>query len=69
MKIAGLSQKETAALQMFSSQLQKIYPQQIQQISLFGSKARGESNTDSDIDVLIITNEEDRSFRHEIIDL
>ncbi len=69
LKGATLSQAETQALQAFTARLRQAFPDQVYQIFLFGSKARGEGNADSDIDVLVITFAEDRSLRHAIIDL
>ncbi len=65
----SLSQSEALALKSFSERLQQAYLDQVQKVYLFGSKARGEGKTDSDIDILIITVREDRSLRHKIIDL
>jgi len=36
---------------------------------LFGSKARGDSEPDSDIDILLIVDQEDWHFRHQISDI
>ncbi len=67
--VVPLSQPEKQALLKFASRLQRIYPHQILQVSLFGSKARGDSEADSDVDVLIIVNQDDRSLRRGIIDI
>jgi len=64
-----LSQSEQRALQTFVRKLNQAYPRQIHQVMLFGSKARGDSDVDSDVDVLIIINQDDRSIRREIIDI
>lgn len=41
----------------------KHYPEQILEVVLFGSKARGDDNPESDIDFLVITNSESYDFR------
>lgn len=69
LKTTTLLQTEIQALQTFVRRLQSTYQSQIRQVSLFGSKARGESNTDSDVDVLVIVNQDDRSLRRDIIDI
>lgn len=68
-KIAGLCKSEVQALQAFVSRLQKSFPHQVLQLSLFGSKARGESGPDSDLDVLVIVDHDDRALRRVIIDI
>lgn len=68
-EIATLEKPELEALQSFFRRLQHSFPGQIRQVFLFGSKARGESDANSDVDVLIITNQDDRSLRREIIDI
>lgn len=69
LKSTTLSRSEVQALQAFVSRLLGSYRHQIRQISLFGSKARGDSSLYSDVDVLIIINQDDRSLRREIIDI
>ncbi len=69
LKRETLSQSEAQALQSFTERLHLAHPDQVLQVFLFGSKARGEEHADSDVDVLVITVHEDRSLRHEIIDL
>ena len=67
--VMGLTGHEIKALQAFVHQVEKKHQHQIRQISLFGSKARGDSQPDSDIDLLVITNQEDRILRRAIIDI
>ena len=64
-----LRQAEERALKTFVGRIQESFPDQILQVSLFGSKARGESDADSDVDVLIIINQDNRSLRRDIIDI
>ena len=64
-----LRQAEERALKTFVGRIQESFPDQILQVSLFGSKARGESDADSDVDVLVIINQHDRPLRREIIDI
>lgn len=62
-----LTPQEKQALQSFVYYLQKNTPDQVHSVALFGSKARGDSQPDSDIDVLVITEQEDRQLRRAII--
>ena len=43
------------------------YGEKIESIILFGSVARGEAKEDSDIDILIVTKDEDFRLRHVLI--
>ncbi len=63
----ALTAAEQRALQEFVEYLQLHFATQVKQISLFGSKARGDSGQNSDIDVLIIQAREDRPLRRKIL--
>jgi predicted nucleotidyltransferase len=54
-------------LREFVEYLQKHFAKQVKRVALFGSKARGDSRRDSDIDVLVILRNEDRQLRREIL--
>lgn len=56
MPINNINLKEKQALKEYKDLLLKNLPNQIAQMILFGSKARGDSHKDSDIDVLVVTN-------------
>ncbi|NMG83432.1 MAG: nucleotidyltransferase domain-containing protein [Methanosarcinales archaeon] len=51
----------------FADDILKIFGDKIQNVILFGSVARGESDEESDIDILVITTEEDFRIRRELI--
>jgi predicted nucleotidyltransferase len=61
-----LTAKEHQAIETFLDRLHQRYPGQILQTVLFGSKARGDSGPYSDIDILIIVEEENWPLRGEI---
>jgi predicted nucleotidyltransferase len=63
----SLASPDQRALQEFVSYLQTSIPDLIEGVALFGSKARGDSQQDSDIDVLVILAKEDRDLRREIL--
>lgn len=64
---AKLTASEQSALQEFVAYLQKHLPNKVKRVALFGSKARGDSGQDSDLDVLVILRDEDRQLRREIL--
>lgn len=67
--ITTLSQQESLALRTFAAQVQKRFPSQVIRLALFGSKARGDSGPDSDVDILVLVKEDDRDLRGKLIDL
>ena len=63
----NLKPQERQALQTFLTDLQQEVSEQLTQVALFGSKARGDSQQSSDIDVLVILDREDRDLRRSIL--
>ena len=61
-----LSSNELRAVTAFASQLHQHYPKRVLNMVLFGSKARGDSQPWSDIDILIVADSEDWRFQHAI---
>jgi predicted nucleotidyltransferase len=61
-----LTRKERQAVDVFIKALHQQYPDRIQEVILFGSKARGDSRPDSDIDILILVDDDDWRFSHAI---
>jgi predicted nucleotidyltransferase len=66
MAINQITEKEKDALRAFNQRLLTELGKQVKQVILFGSKARGDSAPDSDMDVLILTDEESRQLRKTI---
>lgn len=64
-----LTSQETSAVEEFVRQLYHEYDQHIEQTIFFGSKARGDSRPDSDIDILIIVDEENWTLRNTVSDI
>ena len=62
-----LAPREIQAVGRLLSCLKQTYGEQIQQAILFGSKARGEATHDSDIDVLLLVENENWKLKDEII--
>lgn len=49
-----MDENEQLAVQEYQSWLLRKFPQQIDRIVLFGSKARGNAGTEADVDLLIV---------------
>jgi predicted nucleotidyltransferase len=64
-----LQPHEQQAVAQFLDLLQQHYPQHVQQAILFGSKARGDSRSWSDIDILVIVDRDDWRLSHAISNL
>jgi uncharacterized protein len=62
-----LHPNERAALQTFIRQIREVYSKQVVETILFGSKARGDSTPDSDMDVLVILKGEEGQTRSQIL--
>ena len=60
------SAAEQAWLQAFIEAIQKNYAHAVQRVTLFGSRARGEWQPSSDIDILVIIRDEDHELWEEI---
>jgi predicted nucleotidyltransferase len=55
----ALSTKEKSALTQFKTDLKRVLSGQLIELKLFGSKARGDDQPDSDVDVLVIVATDD----------
>ena len=64
-----LTRRETEAVKEFLNQLSKHYSHQLYEVILYGSKARGESGVDSDIDLLVLMNTSSQYKRSDIVRL
>ena len=67
--IERLSHNEREAIESFLARLWAQYPERIFQAILFGSKSRGDSHPESDIDVLLIADQDEWRFQHAISDI
>jgi len=61
-----LAVPEQAGLKTLLKKLRKGYPDQIRQVVLFGSKARNDSHADSDLDLLVLVENETWALRYDI---
>lgn len=61
-----LAPNEKAAITEYIARIRERFPDQIQSVVLFGSKARGDDDAESDIDLLILVVKESKSLRTEL---
>ncbi|TDA69844.1 MAG: nucleotidyltransferase domain-containing protein [Clostridia bacterium] len=64
----GLSERESQAIKEFCRLVREKLGSDLKEVRLFGSKARGTSGPESDIDVLLITAGKDRSLEEIVIE-
>ena len=64
-----LSAKEKSALTQFKADLERVLSGQLIELKLFGSKARGDDQPDSDIDVLVIVVTDDSHIRESVYNI
>jgi uncharacterized protein len=64
--MAGLTAEETTWLEQYKHALAERFPGLVEEIILFGSKARGDAHEDSDIDLLVIIREGDWRLKEEV---
>jgi predicted nucleotidyltransferase len=62
-QLAYLAPNERAALDAFVARLRGQYGNKLVRVVLFGSKARGDSDTESDLDVLVVLDDGDWRFK------
>ena len=56
-------------LKQYTKEIEKIYGNLLKSVILYGSYARGDYTTDSDVDIMILLNLDDmeiKQFRHEL---
>lgn len=58
-----LSPQELLTLKELAEQLRRLFGDRLAELSLFGSRARGEGRDDSDLDVLVKVREPSRAER------
>ncbi len=70
--LVHLPSYERAALKAFVDHLYKRYGDDLLRVVLFGSKARGDFDAESDLDILVVVRMRDRDYReywNEIVDM
>ena len=61
-----LQTSDRAAIMEYISRIRKRFPDRILAVTLFGSKARGDADDDSDIDLLVLVDVEGDELRDEL---
>jgi len=64
--LSHLTVDEQAAIAEFTTLVQDQFPGRILSLTLFGSKARGDADAESDIDLLLLVDEESNPLRSEL---
>jgi len=65
----ALDTKEKSVLKQFKASLEQALGAQLIELKLFGSKARGDDQADSDIDVLVIVAIDDSNIRESVYNI
>ena len=61
-----LTPNEQAAITRYAAAIRELFPGRVLSVTLFGPKARGDADSESDVDLLVLVDEEDRRFRSEL---
>ena len=64
--LSRLSPNERQAVQEYMREIKSRYPGRILSVILFGSKARGDDDSESDIDLLVLVDSFNAQFRSEL---
>lgn len=64
-----LQKKEEKIVREYIDSIRKHFPDIVDRVILFGSKAREDSHRESDIDLLIVINTDNRQIKRKILDL
>ncbi|MFA4967156.1 MAG: nucleotidyltransferase domain-containing protein [Candidatus Margulisiibacteriota bacterium] len=66
MAIGKLNEIENSAVKEFKEKIMAAFGARIKELLLFGSKARGDFNAESDIDIFILVDKSDPNFRKKV---
>lgn len=63
------TREENRTIKLLSKQIREFLGDNLVSITLFGSKARGDFDKDSDIDVLIVVHKKNRKIKEKLYDI
>src|SRR3989338_304338 len=66
-KLKNITKKEAQAIAEYETLLLEKFPGRVKKLILFGSKARGDSNPNSDLDLLIVLSKNGKQVTKEIV--
>jgi hypothetical protein len=69
MGVLSTTPEVVGALERFGASLRSRFGRRLQEVTLFGSRARGDAREDSDVDVLVVIDELSERERGEVFDL
>ena len=64
--LSHLADSEQEAIRRYVDRICDRFPERILAVILYGSKARGDADAESDIDLLVLVDAEDNEFRSEL---
>jgi predicted nucleotidyltransferase len=64
--LSQLAPGEQAAVEEYVARIRDLFPGRILSVTLFGSRARGDADPESDVDLLLIVDAESRPFRSQL---
>ena len=64
--LSPLAPNEATAVKEYLARIHELFPGRILSVTLFGSKARGDADPESDVDLLLLVDAESRQFRSEL---
>ncbi len=64
--LSHLTPNERAAIEEYVARICSHFPDRVLAVTLFGSKARGDADVESDIDLLVPVDAENSEFRSEL---
>src|SRR5687768_1220114 len=69
MRVLSTTPEVVGALERFGASLRSKFGRRLREVTLFGSRARGDAREDSDVDVLVVIDELSERERGEVFDL
>ena len=65
-ELSHLTPNDRAAVDEYVTRIRSRFPDRVLSVILFGSKARGDADAESDIDLVVLVDAEDEAFRFEL---